>query len=223
MHKKSSNFGRILFWINDIKVSRVEEFLLLIKANRIESLAMDFSEYDVHFPQLSKKLTREECERLDKAFEENISLLGVKIPYRFLSWPHEFPCLSFHELKDEAERLSSVPEIDKGYLCSESFTFAPRNSALKEASEILAEKRDPIIRSVLSEYFPNVIIRIIDSYDAKAMGKELENIVSEVCAERWFPKQLPILRQFGIYKKAKTTQDSMMTTAATSKTTVTPK
>jgi len=72
-----------------------EGILALIKANRLQFLFISTDEFK------GPKLTKEQCEILDQAFQENTSLLKVIITNRNAIWPETTPCSAF-KLRDKA-------------------------------------------------------------------------------------------------------------------------
>lgn len=195
-----------------------EGTLTLIRANQLQSLNDPIGEYtqkftnEGHFAYEGRLLTSKEFELIDQAFEENTSILRAGIVMRHQIWPSQYPCRAFRAPINEAERLLSIPIEDSRIYWTrffDSYTYTPRNLALKaacESTEVFKEISTNIM-TVLLNYLAGAkqLAPIITSY-AQPNGKELINVFSVESAERLFPNQLPILRQFGLYKQSGTAE-----------------
>lgn len=202
--------------INDITLGctaqDAEGTLALIESNQLESFNDPIGEYTVnsdgacHYER--RRFTKEEYERMDNAFEDNTSILRAGICMRELRWPSTFPCRAFCAPINENERLDSIP-IEKDINWTrfiDAYAYAPRNRALVK---VFVHFND-VVRTEVERWNAETIdvsrpASIIHAY-ARPTIKEFEAVFSEERAKELFPFELPILRQYGLYKKANVSQ-----------------
>lgn len=216
----------------------LESTVALLEANRIVSITEPFSKYKYDAScgpkkhRISRKyriLEKEECERLDLAFEQNTSLLRVGIiggVQRYLDdrerWP--FSSHSFQAPENEDERRLSTPiEDDMNahvYRYPQSYVYRPRNLALKEACEApeVLNHITKTIQALLAGWKVEpaaIYSQTIVSY-AKPIGRELLTVFNEETGEQLFRKQLPLLRQFGLYRQSSPSTSSSSSSSSSS-------